>query len=355
MIGTKPAADPAAVIDRVIDQYRVDEYPPAVSVAFYQRGNVPVELTIAKGKANKETNLAATPDTIFELGSVTKVFTSTLLGFSPDMLDEPLSKHLPVRVSNPQLDAVKLKYLATHTSGFPRNAPGKEGSGGQYLFNDKMPPEDSELVSLWSNWKPDSPGNPCAPCDVGTCWQYSNVGFVTLGYAVAGLDYNTELRDKVTDPLGMKATGAIIPDGAAVALGYLKDGCSATVTAADLKSSGADMLTWIKANLGALKMPDSLGAALGETHKTWFKKSQQCSKVPAIRFDMGLAWQIHTLGKSSYMMWIKDGESGSGDQSCWMGFIPEKQIGVAVLTNGVCPERPPAWAGTQILEQVLGA
>ena len=110
---------------------------------------------------------------IFELGSVTKVFTATLLALQPKILGGPLIEHLPVAVNNPLLKQVKLKELATHTSGFPRkipkkiSGPGKEG--GMYLFRDQAPPSDSALVNFWNDWKPTHKPNYCWQCKIGTC------------------------------------------------------------------------------------------------------------------------------------------------------------------------------------------
>jgi CubicO group peptidase (beta-lactamase class C family) len=358
MTGTSLAGTPFHIINKVIDDCLHGGYPSAVSVAFYYADSDPQELTIAKGIVNRELNLPASPDVIFELGSVTKVFTSTLLGFDPDLLDQPLRKHLPIQASNPNLEQVTLKMLGTHTSGFPRDVPHKSGpgaDGGLYLFHDEEPPADSALVHLWENWTPREKDNYCSACTPGTCWQYSNVGFVTLGYAVAKNAYNSLLREKVTGPLKMNSTGAQIPDSALLALGYPKTGeteypCGQLQ---DLKSSGNDMLTWIKANLGVISMPKPLSDAIVVTHKTWFEASQQCRQphVPPIHFDMGLAWQKSFLRNSSFLMWAKDG--GGNCSSCWIGFIPEKQIGVAVLTNGSHADQTPTDLGISILQQVL--
>lgn len=360
MTGTRAVKDPATIIHTAIDHCLEDKYPSAVSVAFYYADSNPQELTIAKGIVNRELNLPASPDVIFELGSVTKVFTSTLLGFEPHMLDQPLSKHLPIPVSNPNLEHVTLKMLGTHTSGFPRQVPSDSGpgvDGGLYLFHDEAPAPDSALVHLWENWTPHGEkDNYCSACRPGTCWQYSNVGFITLGYAVAKNAYNSLLHERVTGPLKMKSTGAEIPNSAPLARGYPKNGKTGDPCgiSTDLKSSGNDMLTWIKANLGVISLPKPLSDAIGVTHKTWFEASQQCDQphVPPIHFDMGLAWQKSFLENSNFLMWTKDG--GTTCQTCWIGFIPEKKIGVAVLTNGAHADQTPTDLGISILQQVLG-
>lgn len=354
----------AKIIAGLMDNYLAANFTPGVAVAVHHSEKGNLDVVLGRGLANKETGLKASPEVIFELGSVTKVFTATLLALQPKILDDPLSEHLPVAVNNPLLKQVKLKELATHTSGFPRVVPGKTSgpgkSGGVYLFHDQTPPSDSALVHFWNNWKPTNTPNYCAPCKVGTCWQYSNVGFVTLGYAAAGDAYNTQLASQITGPqqLNMPSTAAQAPAGAPVAQGYVeKDGKvqPAKGEAEDLKSNAHDMLLWLKAQLGTGNVPSALASAIALTHKKYFTRQQQCAKAnKPIKFDMGLAWQMHALAETDLMLYIKDGSSGLGGQSCWAGFIPKKKIGVAVLTNAVAAAQAPAALGIQILDTLLG-
>lgn len=354
----------AKTIAGLMDNYLAANFTPGVAVAVHysEKGNL--DVVLGRGLANKEPVLNASPEVIFELGSVTKVFTATLLALQPKILDDPLSEHLPVAVNNPLLKQVKLKELATHTSGFPREVPriilGPGNDGGMYLFHDQAPPAGSALVEFWNSWKPDDKPNYCHPCKIGTCWQYSNVGFVTLGYAAAGTAYNTQLASQITGPqqLNMPSTAAQAPAGAVVAQGYVKkDGQvqPAKGEAEDLKSNAQDMLVWLKAQLGIGKVPSALASAIALTHKTYFTPKQQCAKAnKPIKFDMGLAWQMHALAETNLTLFIKDGSSGRGGQSCWVGFIPKKKIGVAVLTNAVGAAQAPAALGIQILDTLLG-
>lgn len=354
-------ADLTSNIVDLIDHYLASGYPPGAAVAAYHGEHEPFELTIGRGLANKQSELKAGPEVVFELGSVTKVFTATLLALQPSILSDPLSRHLPVTVNNANLADVTLQQLATHTSGFPRDVPqkikGPGKDGAVYLFRDQAPPSDSALVKFWNQWGSTDTPNYCSPCKVGTCWQYSNVGFVTLGYAAAGVGYNTQLAANITGPqqLNMPSTAAQVPPDAKKAQGYHPNGNAATKEAEDLKSNANDMLIWIKAQLGVGSIPQALASAIALTQKTYFTSQQQCaqSKHP-IKFNMGLAWQIHPLPGTKIMLFIKDGASGLGGQSCWVGFVPERKAGVAVLTNGVGAKPAPAALGLQILDTLLG-
>ncbi len=354
-------------IKDLMDNYIAPGYPPGVAVAAYISGKESLELTLGRGLANKESGLKAGPEVIFELGSVTKVFTATFLALRPSLLNDPLSKHLPVKIHNPLVEQVTLKQLATHIAGFPEDVPEEFGGDGRdgaiYLFQDQAPPVCSALEKFWNEWNPtDKRGNNyCWPCQVGTCWQYSNVGFVTLGYAVAGAQYNTQLTAQITGPqqLNMPSTGAQPPSGAKLAQGYLKNGKAAPGEAPDLKSNALDMLIWLKAQLNSIKMSSPLNRAIMATHDLYFTSAQQCQCVQSkhpIQFNMGLGWQIRALQMqgTSQNLYAKDGVSGLGGQSCWMGFVPDQNAGVVVLTNGVGADEPPAALGLQILDTLLG-
>jgi hypothetical protein len=67
----------------------------------------------------------------------------------------------------------------------------------------------------------------------------------------------------------------------------------------------------------------------------------------SITFNMGLAWQIRALQVqgTSQNLYTKDGASGLGGQSCWVGFVPNQEAGVAVLTNGVGADQASIGAG----------
>src|SRR5215472_1334549 len=143
-------------------------------------------------------------DTVFEIGSVSKVFTSLLLA---DMvkrkevtLGDPAAKYLPERVRLPERSgkSITLLDLSTHRSGLPR---------------------------LPGNLKPKDPRNPYAgysvddlyqflsgytlPRDPGSEFEYSNLGGGLLGHVLAcraGTDYESLIRCRITQPLGMPDT-----------------------------------------------------------------------------------------------------------------------------------------------------
>ena len=149
-------------------------------------------------------------DTVFEIGSMTKVFTSLVL---MDMvrreevaLTDPISKFLPESVKVPERNGRKITLgdLSTQSSGLPR-----------------MP----------NNFTPKDPDNPYADYtvqqmydflsgykltrDVGSQYEYSNLDVGLLGHVLslrAGMSYEALVRSRICDPLGLKDTRVTLSD-----------------------------------------------------------------------------------------------------------------------------------------------
>src|SRR5580693_3912321 len=159
---------------------------------------------VAYGSPAKDDKRPVNGDTIFEIGSMTKVFTSLVL---MDMvqkgevaLTDPVAKYLPSTVKVPERNnrKITLQDLSTQSSGLPR-----------------MP----------SNFTPKDPSNPFADYsveqlyqflssyqltrDIGAQYEYSNLGVGLLGHVLtlrAGVDYETMVRSRICEPLGMNST-----------------------------------------------------------------------------------------------------------------------------------------------------
>ena len=145
------------------------------------------------------------PDSVFEIGSVTKVFTSLLLA---DMvqrgevsLDDPVAKYLPAEVKVPERGGKKITLvdLATHTSALPRlpsNLAPKDASNPYADYSVE------QLYGFLSGYE--------LTRDIGSKMDYSNLGVGLLGHALArrtGMDYETLVRNRITGPLKMDDTG----------------------------------------------------------------------------------------------------------------------------------------------------
>jgi D-alanyl-D-alanine-carboxypeptidase/D-alanyl-D-alanine-endopeptidase len=269
--------------------------------------------------------------TIFEIGSETKVFTSLLLA---DMvqrgevaLDDPVANYLPATVKMPERNGrvITLVDLATHTSGLPR---------------------------LPSNLSPKDPGNPYADYsveqlyqflsgyqlkrDIGWQYEYSNLGGGLLGQGLAlraGMSYEALVKQRICVPLGIKSTGiTLTPEmKARLAAGHdpslepAKNWDLPTLAGAGaLRSDADDMLTFIAANLGYVKTP--LAPAMAAMLKVRRPTGQ-----PGM--EIALGWHINTANGEE-IVWHN---GGTGGYRSFMGFDPKARLGVVLLSNAGTP------------------
>ena len=142
-------------------------------------------------------------DTVFEIGSITKVFTALLLTEMVTRgevaLDDPVSKFLPGTVKMPDRNGkqITLLDLATYTSGLPRIPDGIPASGD----NPYAAYTVEQLYAFLSSYT--------LHYDPGTHYEYSNLGFGLLGHALAlraGSSYEDLLVSRVCEPLGLRDT-----------------------------------------------------------------------------------------------------------------------------------------------------
>jgi CubicO group peptidase (beta-lactamase class C family) len=184
---------------------KVDEYVqaemqkrniPGLSLAVVRNG----EVVQAKGYglANVELNVAATPETIYQSGSVGKQFTATLVMMLVEegklSLDDPIGKHI---AGAPAIwQDITVRHLLTHTSGISNSLYQKINMRQDYTEDELV----QEIAALPLDFQP------------GEKWNYSNPGYVMLGiliHKVAGKFYGDLLREKVFEPLGMTSARII--------------------------------------------------------------------------------------------------------------------------------------------------
>jgi CubicO group peptidase (beta-lactamase class C family) len=159
------------------------------------------------GMADREWNIPNTPETIFELGSLTKQFTAAcilqLVEQGKLNLDDKLSKFLP---AFPKGDSVTIHMLLNHTSGIANYT-----SQPQFASLATLSLKKDSMIAFFSS-KPftSSPG---------TRFQYTNSGYFLLGYIiekVSGIPYSDYLRKNIFDKLdmlhsGVNKTDSILP------------------------------------------------------------------------------------------------------------------------------------------------
>jgi CubicO group peptidase (beta-lactamase class C family) len=156
------------------------------------------------GKLDNGTDADVNGDTLFEIGSVTKVFTALLLQDMVDRgemkLDDPVQKYLPGSVKMPMYHGkqITLLDLATHTSGLPRDP-------GNVSPRSWRNPGAGYTVEQFYDFL-----NHCRlQHEPGTHREYSNLGVALLGHVIAlkaGTNYESLVVNRICDPLGMDST-----------------------------------------------------------------------------------------------------------------------------------------------------
>jgi len=227
-------------------------------------------------------------DTIFAIGSITKVFTTILLADMVDRglvnLDDPIEKYLPTSVKVPIFNGQKitLENLATHTSGllefpdshcvsnFNRTDDDDDDSIQARLFFiecDKNYTFDQLYQDL---------SNTTLTSEPGLKFEYSTFGSALLGHILAlksGMSYDRLLEERILNVLGMNSTSIVLSDAqkSRLAIGHLNGqelpfwNISRPIApAGGLHSSVADMLKFASANLGLIDT--KINNAMKESH-----------------------------------------------------------------------------------------
>ena len=284
---------------------------------------------VAHGETRAGDGCLPDGDTVFEIASITKVFTGLLLA---DMvtrgeiaLDDPVAKYLPAGVGMPERGGRPITFvdLATHTSGLP-------------LMPNNLAPRDhaNPLADYSVDQLYDFLSGHALTRDVEERFQYSNLGFGVLGHVLglrAGVDFETLVRRRITGPLGMTSTGLPAPDLAdRLAKGHDYAGQPAAnwdmpTLAGDgaLWSTVSDLLTFAAAELGYVETP--LKAAMA---------AQLMPRRPRdAESEIALAWSITRKG-SRQIAW-KNGRTAG--YCGFLGLDIEAGAGVVVLANSSSP------------------
>ncbi|HKD96844.1 MAG TPA: serine hydrolase, partial [Micromonosporaceae bacterium] len=293
-------------------------------------------VTATYGVLSKKTRTPVTPEAVFQIGSISKVWTATVVMQLVDEglvgLDTPVVEVLPeLRLSDPDVTkTVTVRHLLTHTSGIDGDVFTDTGRGDDCL---------EKYVGLLSEQTQNHP--------LGATWSYCNAGFSVAGRVIeklTGGTWDQAMRERVFQPLGLTRTGTL-PEEALLhraAVGHVGEppaeeqvapiwGLPRSVGPAGLiNSTVADVLAFARMHLAGGVAPDGTrvlseagAAAMADKHADLPDK--------------------HSLGDSWGLGWIRFGWDGhrlighDGNtigQSAFLRMLPEEGLAVAMLTNG---------------------
>lgn len=328
----KPAKAPAsptgdvdgphkAAIAAQLKPYLDAEILGSVTVGIYDAGKIEI-YGFGKGPGGKPPNA----DTIYEIGSLTKVYTGLLLADAVQRkeveLDTALAELMPPGVTVPTKDKtlITLRHLALHSAGLPRlpasvqvTSPDPYGRYGEdVLFRDLI---GTELEAV-----------------PGTQIVYSNYGYGLLGYALGkkiGGGYAAALEARVVKPLGLASTFIRVPASATARRATPTNDDLAVVPAwtwtdalagaGALSSSVRDQLKVVEAELDAASgSKATLRAAMR------FSQEEQLAERPSE--NAGLGWLIDPKGRHVH-------NGGTAGSRSFIGIDTKTRRGVVILAS----------------------
>jgi serine-type D-Ala-D-Ala carboxypeptidase/endopeptidase len=266
-------------------------------------------------------------DTVFEIGSVTKTFTTLILAEMVERgevaLGDAMERYLPKEVTTPTFldQPIRLIDLATHTSGLPGIPPNLS------LADELNPYADYTVEQMYAALEEYT-----LTRKPGSFFEYSNWGMGLLGHILAlqsGMSYEELVVTRITDELGMPDTRITLTsrmqehlaEGYREKVPFLLWDLPTLAGAGALRSTARDLLTYLAANMGLQE--SRLYSAMQVTHK-------YRHEVDPGRMQIGLGWNILILDDGRKVI---EHHGGTGGYASYVGFIKENRTGAVVLTN----------------------
>ncbi|WP_285435981.1 class C beta-lactamase [Pseudomonas sp. fls2-241-R2A-110] len=340
---TQSDAQLDALVKAAIGPIMQQQNIPGVSIAITQNGQ---QHYFNYGVASKEDGKPVSKDTLFEIGSVSKTFATTLVAYAQVSgklsLSDRASQIWP-ELRGSAFDTISVLQLGTYTAG-----------GLPLQFPDEADHPD-KMLAYFQQWKP-----VYAP---GTHRLYSNPSLGLSGYLAAkgmGKPYDELMEKTLLPQLGLKHTFLNVPQDqmGLYAQGYSKDDKPVRVSpgaldsqAYGVKTSAADLLRYVEANLKPATLEKPLQQAIALTHSGYYTVGEM---------TQGLGWEFYpypasldTLltGNSTEMamqaqevQWLNPpqpaqdtawfNKTGStGGFGAYIAFVPSKDIGIVILAN----------------------
>ncbi|WHP33596.1 beta-lactamase [Trabulsiella odontotermitis] len=356
---TLTPAQISKTVDKTIAPLLRAQAIPGMAVAVIYQGQ-PYYFTY--GKADIKHDSPVTPETLFELGSVSKTFAGVLGGDAISRgeisLSDPATKYWP-ELTGSQWKGITLLHLATYTAGgLPLQVPDEAK-------------DEASLLNFYQHWQPK-----WAP---GTHRLYANssIGlFGALAVKPSGLSYEQALTERVLQPLKLTHTWVNVPprEEKNYAWGY-RNGQPVRLTpgmlmaeAAGLKSSVVDIAAWLQANMDPQQIRNrtlseavslaqsrywrvgSMYQGLGWEMLNWPVKADTVINGSDNKVALAphAATAIEPPAPRVVASWVHKTGSTNGF-GAYVAFIPEKQLGIVMLANKAYPNTERVKAGYAIL------
>jgi beta-lactamase class C len=353
------------VVDRVVQPLMARNGIPGMAVGVIVDGK---PYLFDYGVASLKTRRPVSCNTLFEIGSISKTFTATLASWAQVKgklsFSDPVARFLP-SLRGTAFGRVPLLDLATHTpGGLPLQVPDS--------IHDR-----AQLMAYFRAWRPAWPP--------GTHRTYSNIGIGTLGLITAramGRKFVTLMQRRLFPALGLRNTFLRVPASRMhdYAQGYTGQGTPIRMApgvldaeAYGVRTTAADLLRLVQANLGMIALDPGLQRAITDTHTGYYvagpmtqdliweqypwpvtRKRLQQGNAPAMLFDPSPVTALRPPGKPRPDRWINKTGSTNGF-AAYAAFIPQQRMGIVLLANRSLPIADRIDTAYAILTTLLGS
>ncbi|MCB0729784.1 MAG: beta-lactamase family protein [Ignavibacteriae bacterium] len=345
----KDPITPETTLEDEINQLAAENLKVGMVIGIIKKNQE--KLIFTYGSKSREANEKPDENTVFDIGSMTKTFTATLLTeiyLNGTFTDDTVDHYLPQNVEMPKYNdtVIRIVHLLTHTSGLPRTP---HEAGQTYpippKFNDENPYQNYTTDMVY-----DYLTNYCQlNFEPGTYWEYSNTGFGLLGHLVGLVNnstYEDVLQTKIFGQLGMSRSSLFLTEEQMTnySLGYNTDLQNVPYYLANDIFQGAG---FIKSTLNDLFK--YLDAQIGLT-QTNLKNPMDMTHEPQAHIgtmgEQALAWFVLTLDDGQTIIYSGGDTQG---HSSYIGFNKSLSTGAIVLSN-YAMHGPQLTMGHKILE-----
>ncbi|MDD4238778.1 MAG: beta-lactamase family protein [Desulfotomaculaceae bacterium] len=292
------------------------------------------------GMADREKNIAVNKDTVFNIGSVSKMFAATSIMLLVDegkvALDEPVTIYLPeFTMADERYKDITVRMLLNHSSGLP-GSTFWNNLGFEYNQNIY----EELLACLSRSTLKHRPGELAAYCNDGFTLAEMIVARVT------GKSYGDFLAERIFEPLTVNHTSlgvGLLPEGVTPARFYRPDGKSEPLEIVSLLASGGLSSTAEDLCRFAASFSDHLTILSAQSQMEMLKRqpSEFQGKLRGDSWSPGLGWDyadITAFSDENLRLYGKSG--GTGHYAAMLYTVPSQRISVAVIASGAQCDSP---------------
>ncbi len=323
-------------VQRFMRKYKI----PGMAVALYVH-NTPYIFHF--GYANRENKIPVTRATLFEIGSISKVFTCILIAqeilANRMQLHDAISDHIYFLKNNQRLNTMTIEQLCTHTAALPYDVPVDISS-------------KESLLRHMIKWR---------PATKQAIYRYSNHGIELLRLALeesTRKTINMLFTERILVPLNMSAIGVVVPENYKIyyAKCYDKSGKLTTywdrerpllLGSGGLRATSIDMLNFMQATIGLANTPHDLDQAIKLTQTPhvkignlkhglgWTMDNLSTNQIGGLTGR--LAEKIHTDQRFFSGNYLFDKTGTTNGFQAYIGVVPNQKIGIVLMANKRLP------------------